>query len=509
MKHVSRRTTNPTSVRDAGWRRRATAAVFLLLAALVAGRADAQGYGGPLAMEGLHQQTNPSAASRALGGVTIGGGQIGLMFRNPSTLRSLDGLRISVAGSGRSSDLRQTQHFAPVRYYPNLSLLLENRTDPVPDPDPDLVGFTPADSVQRPFDDMQPNWSHSLAATRPVHALIAVPFSIGGVSLTAGAGAVQYANLDHYYRNNNVLDPAVLSTRPLPTTRPTDDDPITADWYQSTRSREGVLRGYGGALSAHVERYNLTLGVSGLLVDGSSDDVEERIERGTLTFYANEFRADSSGGRVSRIGSSDFSAAELTAAALLVGDYVSVGFTVTAPTTYTRDFAMQVEADTSGTPVSSTLNGSEELELPWRGSVGLRLEPREGVRIGLEYEFRPYASATLTNNAQETSSPWPSSSLFRIGTEYDPASWLSIRGGIRGESEVFVPDGRSLDDAPVSYRVYSAGLGLRFGGVRWNVAYEHAGVKYSDIWGSAISRNTISRHTLVTEISFTVSTAGR
>lgn len=484
------------------WKARPLASLAALL--LVAGGAFAQGSGGPLTIQGLHQHNNHSAASRAFGGVTVSSSNIGLMFVNPASMHALGGLQISVGGSRQYRDWRQNQHFAPVRYYPNLSLLLEGLTDRVPDPDPDLVGFTPADSVQRPFDDIGPDWSRSNTSDAPLHALVAFPFSLGGFTLTAGLGAVQYANLNHFYQNNNVLDPAVLSQRPLPTLRPTDNNPVSVDWYQSIRSREGSTQGYGAALAGHVNRLNLTVGLSGMLLTGNSDDFEQRVNRGTLTFYSNAFRADSSFGRVTANGTSEFSGVEFAISSILHGRFVSAGFVLRPPSKYTRTFQMEIEADTSGSLFTSSVHEEDQLQLPWRGSLGLLFNPHESVRIGLEYEWRPYSSATFTGPAQNETAPWRSSSLFRIGTEYKLASWLVLRGGMRGEAEVFVPEGSAIQTEPVSYRMYSAGLGIDVSGVRWNVTYENAHMKYQDIWGSALSSNSDRRHAIITDISYTI-----
>lgn len=487
------------------WMSTVSVAVAFVAVAVFAGPIRAQGHGGPLTVQGLQQQNTPSAAARAFGGVTMrNDGDIGLMFANPSSLQSMGGLRISVAGFRQSQDLRQEQNFAPVRYYPNLSLLLEGLTDQIPDPDPDLVGFTSADSVQRAFDDISPNWSRSNTHDWPLHALIAVPISLGDLTITAGAGAVQYANLNHYYQNNNVLDPAVLSQRPLPTIRPTDNNPVTVNWYQSMRSREGFLRGYGVALSGHLESYGLTVGLSGLFLNGESDDFEQQLQRGELTFFANEFRADSVVGRVTRSGSSEFSGQEFTLSSTLAGKFVSVGFVVRPPTRFTRTFELEVQGDTTGTPFTSTASGEDTFQLPWRGSVGLLIQPREKLRIGLEYEFRPYRSATYTSADAVETSPWHSASVFRIGAEYALSSWLVLRGGMRGEAEVFVPEGSAIQSDPAAYRVFGGGIGINFSGFQWNITYEFANLKYEDIWGSSLSRNDDERHTIITEISYTI-----
>jgi hypothetical protein len=245
----------------------------------------AQGYGGPLNMTGVDKQTMHSASMRAFGGVSIGiQNDIGLMFHNPASLQSLQGIQLSIGGMHQSKALSQDQNFAPVRHYANLSLLLEGLTYQIPDPDTTLFGFTPQDTVQRPYDDIQPNWSRSNNNVLPVQIMAAVPFRVGNISLVAGLGFVEYANLDHYYQHNNVLSPSILSQRPLPTFRPTDNNPVAVDWFQSVRSREGNIYGYGAALAFRIERYNLSFGISGLLLDGSADDYERQVGRGRLTF---------------------------------------------------------------------------------------------------------------------------------------------------------------------------------------------------------------------------------
>ncbi len=101
-------------VTEAGspWRRiLAGVMTTLLLGSLVLppGNAVAQGFGGPLTVEGLQQQNNHSAAARGFGAVSLTReGNAGLMFVNPSSLHPLDGIQITIAGTRRARDLRAT-----------------------------------------------------------------------------------------------------------------------------------------------------------------------------------------------------------------------------------------------------------------------------------------------------------------------------------------------------------------------------------------------------------------
>jgi opacity protein-like surface antigen len=463
----------------------------------------AQGYGGALTFQGLDRYTLHSAGARAMGGVAIGVKQdIGSMFQNPAALQSLQGIQVSLGGLQLSKDSKQEQNYAPVRYYPNLSLLLEGLTAQIPDPDTTLVGFTAQDTVQRPFDDIGPNWSRSKNRSTPLQALLAVPVSWGNIKLIAGIGAVEYADLNRYYQNNNVLSPAILSQRPLPTFRPTDDNPINVDWSQTVHSRDGSIQGYGIALAGSVG--SLSVGLSGLILDGSTDDFEQEVARGRLTFFSNAFRADSVYGRITKTGTSDFSGREFTLSSILTGRYVSIGFSVKPPATITRTYTTQVETDTTGTPSLSTIQGEDKLKLPWRGTAGLSLAPRENLTIGLEYEFRPYESVRYVDSEGAETSPWLSASLFRVGAEYMLAPWLALRGGMRGEAEVFEPEGNHITGEPVTYTVYSAGVGAFFSGLRLNLTYENSLMKYQDIWASAISKNSERRDTIVAQLIYEI-----
>jgi len=470
------------------------------LALTLQGRA--QGYGGPLEMQGLHQLSLQAASVRAFGGVALGlGDEVGLMFQNPAALYTLDGLQLSLGAHQENRRLRQVQEYAPVRYYPNLSLLLEGLTYKIPDPDTSLVGFSPRDTVQRPFDDIGPNWERTRRYRRPLQGMIAVPLTFERVRLVAGLGVVEYANLDHYYQNNNVLNPPVLSQRPLPTPRPTDDNPLQVDWYQFARARSGALRGIGGALALDFPKRGVAFGVSGLVVRGSTDDWEQEVARGKLTFYSNAFRVDSVYRHVTRRGTSDFKGQEFTFSGLLYGRSVQVAVVLKPPVTFTRTFSQEVTTDTGDRQEVQTLRGEDRMRLPWRGWIGMVLQPRSDLRLGIAYELRPYDSARYTDAQGNTSRPWTSAHLLRVGVEVAPTAWLRLRGGLRGEAEVFVPEGAPITDDAVSCEVYSAGLGIVQARFRFDLAYEYAHLKYQDAWASALSRNSTVRHALAASLT--------
>jgi opacity protein-like surface antigen len=470
----------------------------------VAQQALSQGYDTPLTIQGIDHSTLPSATSRSLGGTTlISRNDITLMFTNPASLSSVSEVQVSLGGLQHFSSATQEQQYAPLKYYSNFSLLMEGLTGYIPNPDSTYPGVNPGDTVQRPFDGIGPNWSRTHDHSLPVNALAAVPFTIGEMTFVAGAGMTRYADLDNYYQNNNVLSPSVLSERPLPINRPPSDSvPVIVQWSQFARAREGAIRGYGIALAGRVPGSDLSVGISGMVLHGSSDDAENRVARGRLTFYTNYFRLDSVYRRASVSGTSDYSGMEFTLSSIYQSHDVKFGFSVKAPTTITRDYSWQSQTDSGGGVSPAAGSGSDKLRLPWRGSVGLSIAVRENLTIGVEYEIKPYASAEYTSAGGSVTNPWLSVSSFSSGAEYVPLPWLAVRAGLREQAEVFEPEGNPIAGDPASATVYAAGVGITSGGFHFNVAYEYALLKYQDIWGSAISLNNESTYRVSADVSY-------
>ncbi len=474
--------------------------IVLLLAHVAFG----QGYDNPLTIQGTDQATLQSAASRAAGGTTIWlENDVSLMFANPAALQSLKGIQISVGGVQDYLSSQQVQQYAPLKYYSNFSLLMEGLTGYISNPDTSFHGVNAGDTVQRPFDNIGPDWWRKSNKGRPIQVLLGIPFTLADRHYTVGLGAVQYANLNGYYANNNILSPAIGSERPTPTPLPTGTDSLPVSWYQYIRQRDGFISGYGLALSGSPVE-NLSLGLSALILSGSSDDFEQHTGRGTLLFFANWFRLDSVYNHVTRTGTSDYSGQEFTLSGIYHARNISLGFMVRPPSTITRKYSATLSTDTTGTPVVTTLSGEDKIRLPWRGMVGLSVLLRENLRIGLEYEVRSYESAVYTSDGGAESNPWLSASVLHVGAEYAALDWLAIRAGVREQAEVFQEEGNPLVGDPVSYTVYSAGCGLQFSGVRLNLTYEYSLLKYTDNWQTNVNLNKTWYNTIVANVLYDV-----
>jgi len=476
----------------------------LLLCPFSLQRTFGQGYGDSLTIQGLDHNTIQSAASRASGGATILlQDEVGLMFSNPASLQSLKGIRVSVGGLQHFVTTDQIQQYSPLKYYSNFSLLMEGLTGYIPNPD--TSGDNPGDTVQRPYDMIGPNWSHSGNKGLPIQALIGVPLTIGGSRFTAGLGVVQYENLNQCYQNNNVLSPSIGSERSLhPVLRPPNDStPTSVQWYQYLRSRDGSIRGYGVSLSGSASD-KISFGLSGMILKGSTDDYEQRVGRGTLVFYTNYFRLDSVYQHVTRTGTSDYSGQEFTLSGIYRGRYLSLGFSVKPPTTITRTYSTIMQNDTTGLSSTITLTGEDKVQLPWRGTAGMSIAVAPNVTFGLEYEIRSFESAVYTDPTGKESSPWLSASVLHVGAEYHPLPWLALRAGMRGQAEVFQEEGNPIDGEPVSYSIYSAGFGVSYQSLRLNIAYEYGQMKYQDLWQTNVNINIESRYSIVADVVYEV-----
>lgn len=451
-----------------------------------------------LNMQGAGHTSEHSAAAIGAGGTSIvTPNNVSTMFRNPAMLTTIDGIQVSVGGTYRAANQRQTQQYAPVRYYPNLSLLLEGMTDLIPDPD--FFGFTPADSVQRPFDDIGPNWTRDQNQTQPLQFFAAVPLHVGGVKVVAGVGVAEYGNFEYYYQNNNAVTPEILSQRPLPIARPSDNEPLDVAWYQAVRSRTGTVMGYGGTVAIDWLRHDVSFGVSGQYVAGSTDDVIHDVDRGMMTFFANYFRVAERSGEEIRSGTSDFSGFDLALSTAIRTEFVTVGLTVRPPMTLTRSFDYAV---TSGSG-SSRESGEDKLRMPWRGEGGIAVRPHDRFSFGVEYEARPHSRSVFTDASGSDSLPWLSSSAFRAGADVNLLDWLHLRLGMSRQSVPYGAAGRPIEDEAVSYTTYSAGLGFALAGARLNLAYQNGLLSYEDIFSTAVYLNRDRRQAVVADLVYT------
>jgi opacity protein-like surface antigen len=471
--------------------------------------ASAQGYGQPLTMQGVDRHILTSAASRGAGGISVGmAGDPSVMFANPAALQAIEGIHLTFGAMGSGGSQEQVQEWYPLRNFPTFSLMMEGLIGLIDDPDLTEVpegGFGPEDSIARPYDDIQPNWSRQTPRRQSLQGFLAIPIEVSGLQVVLGLGATEYADLNYYFQNNNVLSPSIGTQRPVGVPLPAIGQELTAEWSQYLQQRDGTIQGYGGALSVGLIK-ELALGVSLLVLDGHTDDHEATISRGRIRFGNNNsvfyHSLDSVYARSTSDGTSEFSGTEISFSTMYRGGPLGLSLVVTPPTRIKRVYTTTIVTDSTGTPFSTIIGGEDQMLLPWRGSAGISFAVGHNLLLGFEYELRPYSSAEYTGPAGETSRPWLSSTAFRIGAEFRPAAGLAVRAGYRAQAEVFEQEGNAIIGDPVPYAVYSAGVGFSVSGVTLNAAYEYSLTQYQDMWQTNVNLNSDARHTIVADLSY-------
>lgn len=488
----------------------------IALSLAFAGVAGAQGYDTPLTFQGLNHTGISSASARGAGGISIGlRNDASLMFDHPAGLTSIEGIQISL-GSLRSSVYnKQEQRFGGLQGYTAFTPLMMSTSHLIPNP-PDSLLVNQTDSVQRPFDSIGPNWNRGAATGLPLQVFVAVPLQIGGMKVVVGAGMTEYVDLYRFYGNNNSLSPSVLSVLDgTIATTGLDVNPYPVQWFQYYQQRTGSINGYGASVAAALSD-RISVGVSGMVLDGSTDDSEIRVGRGRLLFFRNSLRIDRQGmTSYAKTGTSKFSGFEFNVSGTYVSRSVTIGASITTPTEITREFSGTMTFDTV-TAISvvdhrtdslhatgsMAYSGKDIMSLPLRVSAGLSLSLRTNLTLGLAYEYRPYRSAEYTAPSGDVSSPWLASSIFRVGAEYRPLEWLTFRVGATTFDENFSGITPALRGESIEYPVYSLGCGFSFMGARVNLTYEYSDRKFIDTWSNAASINRRIGNTVMASVAY-------
>lgn len=475
------------------------AALVVFLGAGVLPSAAQQGIFTPLTLQGLDRPVYRGARAAAMGGAAVAAcGDAGALFSNPAALSQLASIEVRAGLSWTSDRISQTQAWVPNRFYPNFTLLMENLTGVIKDP----VITDPKDALQKPYDDLSPNWEVKRARTRPTMAVAAVPLQIEGFTIVAAAGFSEAYNLDYYFQNNNGLDPNIGLYRPSPMSVLRGTDTLAVRWFSSSSERQGAIYGLTPGFSVSISE-RISLGAGLTILTGRSDDAEFRRDRGLLVFDA-VYRVQNYPVRYSSsvIGTSRYSGVLANLGFFFREKYFSIAGALRPPATITRDWDRSSMVDTAGTVVQIARSGSDDLKVPVSYSLGLLLTPTPRWNVGVDYiigqagdaEYAPAGGAVATH-------PWLSANILRAGAEYYPAEWLALRIGYRDVARTFAPEGTGLIGEPVTGSAYTAGGGLSFGMLSVDLAYEYQKVTYQDLWETNANDNIDIRHALMLELS--------
>jgi hypothetical protein len=492
-------------------------AAFLSLAS----GALAQPSAAPLTVQGLSQFSFAGVRSRAMGGTGIASANdASALFSNPAAL-ALSAMEIRAGGLFGATMSKQTQEWVPMRAVPGLSVLFEGLTGNIKTPDslgkPGLP-LSAWSTLQKQYDNIQPNWDRNSSATQPLSLVAAMPVTLAGVNIAAGIGIAQIINLDNYYQNNNSMTPYLGQERPDPNLISARNDTLHVKWYQYTRKREGSVFGITPGLSVMLLP-GLRIGASANILTGSSDDNENRVERGHLNIAisngtASNFMVDTAYYVQSKVGTSKYSGTMLNLGLHFQQERYSLGVIFKPPMQITRTWDRDVASiDTTKRPFPVRIDsltrrsyhesGKDYLNFPSSYALGIVLKPTDKWTIAFDYELTHLVDAELTTSSNSTvSHPWVNTKgAMRIGAEYR-GDILSFRGGYREDVQAFSPDGSAIIDEPARGGVYSLGAGIDLGNIFIDAAYEYSILKYQDIYQSNVNYNTREQHQFMMEIAY-------
>ena len=481
---------------------------------------SAQPAAGPLNIQGLDHFVITGARARAMGGTSVANfNDVTALFANPAALSQLTTLEVRVGGMFDNNLRQQNQNWIPTKDLPTISVLFEGLTGGIKTPDSAGRPVTnPWLNVQRQYDNIGPNWSTTSSKTRPLTLAAALPLTVEGMKVVPAIGVSRVNDLGTYYQNNNSMTPYLGQERPFEQWS-SSVDTIDINWYQYTRSRTGSVYGITPGVSVTFLS-GLTIGGSVAFLSGSSDDLEQRVERGHLYVAvgngkAKNFMLDTAYYYQTKSGTSSYSGTLLTLGLLYRQPIYTIGVTVKPAMTLSRAWDRNVTIiDTTKKPFPVRIDslrarsyhesGKDNVKFPMAYAVGLVLTPNDSWTFAFDYEVRNLANAEWTSQANGTAAnPWVNKSAnWRLGAEYRVSEMLALRGGYHEDIQSFAPDGSAIVDKPASGEIYSLGAGIAFGNIFIDLAYEYSILKYQDIYQSNINYNTREQHQFMMEIAY-------
>jgi hypothetical protein len=470
-----------------------------VLLAVTVGPLAAQGNADPLGTFGMDRLMNPDARQRAMGWAgTAAGTGAGALFSNPALLTGLTSFEARVGGQALFTTTSQRQEWYPDKVYATLSLIFEKRLEGIVD--------TALKPLERAYDDIGPNWDRSTSRLLPTSAVAAVPFEIAGLKVVAAAGFSEMIDLDHYYQNNNALNPHIGAFRPAPIIRPALGETLKVAWFQYLRERTGTVYGITPGLAVAITE-NLSVGAAATVLTGTSDDKEKTVGRGRLrlttspTGSFNVYFIDSVSYRYENTGTSEYSGLLPQASFAYKNENFAIGATFHLPGTVTRTWDVTSGRDTMGVLSGSTSSGEDKVALPLSYTVGLAFYPKGGWTVGVDYVVNRRLEAAITPAGGAEQHPWLNGREFRLGLEYVVTDGLLVRMGYREDVQVFPSEGAAIQDDPVRGSVYSAGVGIDLTLFRIDAAYEYRQLDYHDMWTSNVNYNDVDTHAFTVELS--------
>jgi hypothetical protein len=316
----------------------------------------------------------------------------------------------------------------------------------------------------------------------------AYPFSLFDQKFVVGAAyGYRYRLLD-YDRNQTFLDPHPgtdeYGGHVERITSPGDSVRIV--WSDFERKRDGNVQSINLSLSYQLDE-NWMFGAGINLMSSETDDAQRNSRVGyfDLVDGPNSFRFSYDTLNVSTTGVSEFSGTSFNLGAIVQFEHISVGFNLTSPYTITRKWTQQTTTSTATNTETENISGEDEMKIPLSYAFGITVRPVESFRLALDVKQKNYGDTEFVYaRADSTNRSWVDQTVFGFGVDYAAFDFLSILGGYRYQTAVFVPDGAATKDEGPDTNSWSLGLSFRTGFGTFDVAYVSTTMKYYDSYFS-------------------------
>ncbi len=458
----------------------------------------AQHRGDLFSFQGLGQTVDGGAQAMAMGGAwTAMSGQLDNLFHNSAGLANLKKRIVSVSGNYYKKDWWENQVYRPDRYFVTLPFYLEGMY--VPDPknngvldrdlalDSSYVVHPPKDSGKRVDSKEAADWTRQKSAPVFNNIALAFPLHLFGRNVVLAAAYQQKINFLDYDRNNTYLVPMIgTSLYQGFVSRVNGNDTLNLKWFQYQRQRSGSLHSVRGAVAVKASK-RLSLGLSFEYTFGTSTDLLLLNKKGYFGLIdENKFFFTFDTLNHSERGTSDFTTLSAAVGLQYRFDNVTIGINVNLPRSVTRDWHYTINDQTAALQESANVSGQDHLDIPASYRLGLVFEPIKSFTFSLAYGYAPYSQSNVTlGQADSTFRKWPDQYVLSGGLRYRVGNFLTLMGGYRWESALFVPDGVGFTDRGPDKTSITFGSQLSFGGLGSVIfAYETKSMKYHDTYFS-------------------------
>jgi hypothetical protein len=461
--------------------------------------AIAQHRGDNLAFQGILGENGSGVKSQAMGGAyTSISGDLETIFWNPAGLSGITSLQIAVAANTYNKMWRENQVYRPNRQFVNLSFYLDGLYTPDPanngildyevfKDDTSYFVSTPV-LGQDVYSEEAADWQVDKNGFSLNNISAAYPLNVFDQQFVVGASYGNRYHLLDYDRNQTYLDPhpgtdeyggfVERITSP--------GDSVRLNWSDFERVRDGAVQSIKFALSYQLNP-NYMFGVGVNLLSSETDDQQRlaRVGYFDLIDGPNSFRFSYDTLFTSAQGTSEFSGTSFNLGALVEFEHISFGVNITSPYTITRQWNYQTTSGNASGSITEATSGEDKMDVPLSYAVGVSILPVKVFRLAVDFKQKNYGDAEFVySRPDSTYRSFVDQTELSFGVEYKPFEFLSIMGGYRQQTEVFIPDGAATKDEGPAIESWSVGLSFRTNFGILDLAYVTTSMKYYDSYFS-------------------------